>query len=69
MKAVIVALLLFMSLVGVVAAIFMQLGFLTRLLDVKVGGAENPWAFLLFLLFRVGDVVAQIQWFWYKKQF
>ena len=35
----------------------------------KNPGAENPWAFLLFLLFLVGIVVAQMLWFRRKKWF
>ena len=61
-----------MYVLSVVAAIFLPLGFLTGLLGINVGGipgAENPWAFLLFLLFLVGIVVAQMLWFRRKKWF
>lgn len=61
-----------MYVLSVVAAIFLPLGFLTGLLGINVGGipgAENPWAFLLFLLFLVGIVVAQMLWFRHKKWF
>ena len=57
---------------SVVAAIFLPLGFLTGLLGVNVGGipgTENPWAFLLFVLFLVGIVVAQMLLFRHKKWF
>ena len=52
--------------------IFLPLGFLTGLLGFNVGGipgAENPWAFLLFLLFLVGIVAVQILLFKLKKWF
>ena len=61
-----------MYVLSVVAAIFLPLGFLTGLLGINVGGipgAENPWAFLLFILFIVGIVVAQMLWFRHKKWF
>ena len=61
-----------MYVLSVVAAIFLPLGFLTGLLGVNVGGipgAENPWAFYLFMLFLVGIVVAQMLWFKRKKWF
>jgi len=61
-----------MYVLSVVAAIFLPLGFLTGLLGINVGGipgAENPWSFLLFILFLVGVVVAQILWFRHKKWF
>ena len=61
-----------MYVLSMVAAIFLPLGFLTGLLGINVGGipgAENPWAFLLFLLFLVGIVVAQMLWFRHKKWF
>jgi zinc transporter len=61
-----------MYVLSVVAAIFLPLGFLTGLLGINVGGipgTENPWAFLLFLLFLVGVVVAQMLFFRHKKWF
>ena len=61
-----------MYVLSVVAAIFLPLGFLTGLLGINVGGipgAENPWAFLVFILFIVGIVVAQMLWFRHKKWF
>jgi zinc transporter len=61
-----------MYVLSVVAAIFLPLGFLTGLLGINVGGipgAENPWSFLLFILFLVGVVAAQILWFRHKKWF
>jgi zinc transporter len=61
-----------MYVLSVVAAIFLPLGFLTGLLGVNVGGipgTENPWAFLLFVLFLVGIVVAQMLLFRHKKWF
>jgi len=61
-----------MYVLSVVAAIFLPLGFLTGLLGINVGGipgTENPWAFLLFVLFLVGVVVAQMLWFRHKKWF
>jgi zinc transporter len=61
-----------MYMLSVLAAIFLPLGFLTGLLGINVGGfpgAENPWAFLLFLLFLAGIVVVQMLWFKRKKWF
>ena len=61
-----------MYVLSVVAAVFLPLGFLTGLLGINVGGipgAENPWSFLLFILFLVGVVAAQILWFRHKKWF
>ena len=59
-----------MYVLSVVAAIFLPLGFLTGLLGINVGGipgAENPWAFLMFLLLLVGIVVVQMLLFRHKK--
>jgi zinc transporter len=59
-----------MYVLSVVAAVFLPLGFLTGLLGINVGGlpgTENPGAFLLFLLFLVSVVVAQILWFRHKN--
>ena len=61
-----------MYVLSVVAAIFLPLGFLTGLLGINVGGipgTENPWAFLLFIVFLVGIVVVQMLWFRHKKWF
>jgi zinc transporter len=61
-----------MYVLSVVAAIFLPLGFLTGLLGINVGGipgAENPWAFVLFVLFLVAIVIAQMLWFKRKKWF
>jgi zinc transporter len=61
-----------MYVLSVVAAIFLPLGFLTGLLGVNVGGipgAENSWAFLLFILFLGGIVAVQMVWFKHKKWF
>jgi zinc transporter len=61
-----------MYVLSVVAAIFLPLGFLTGLLGINVGGipgSENPWAFLIFLLFLAGIVAAQMLWFRHKKWF
>jgi zinc transporter len=61
-----------MYVLSMVAAIFLPLGFLTGLLGINVGGipgSENPWAFLLFLLFLGVVVFAQVLWFRYKKWF
>ena len=61
-----------MYVLSVVAAIFLPLGFLTGLLGINVGGipgSENPWAFLIFLLFLAGIITAQMLWFRQKKWF
>ena len=61
-----------MYVLSMVAAIFLPLGFLTGLLGINVGGipgSENPWAFLLFLLFLGVVVFAQVLWFRHKKWF
>lgn len=61
-----------MYVLSVVAAIFLPLGFLTGLLGINVGGipgAENPGAFLLFLVFLVGIVAAQVLLFRLKNWF
>jgi zinc transporter len=61
-----------MYVLSVVAAIFLPLGFLTGLLGINVGGipgAENPWAFLMFIVFLVGIVVGQMLWFKHKDWF
>ena len=61
-----------MYVLSVVAAIFLPLGFLTGLLGINVcgiPGSENPWAFLIFLLFLAGIITAQMLWFRHKKWF
>ena len=61
-----------MYVLSVVAAIFLPLGFLTGLLGINVGGipgTENPWAFLIFLLFIIVIFVGQMLWFRSKKWF
>jgi zinc transporter len=59
-----------MYILSIIAAIFLPLGFFTGLLGVNVGGipgAENPWAFLIFILLMVLIVVFQLWFFWRKK--
>jgi zinc transporter len=61
-----------MYVLSVVAAIFLPLGFLTGLLGINVGGipgTENPWAFLIFLLFIIVIFIGQMLWFRSKKWF
>jgi zinc transporter len=59
-----------MYVLSLVAAIFLPLGFLTGLLGINVGGipgADNPSAFLVFLLFLTVIVVLQILIFKRKR--
>lgn len=59
-----------MYVLSIVAAIFLPLGFLTGLLGINVGGipgAENKWAFGIFVLMLVGVVVLQLMYFKKKK--
>ena len=61
-----------MYVLSVVAAIFLPLGFLTGLLGINVGGipgTDNPWAFLIFLLFIIVIFIGQMLWFRSKKWF
>lgn len=61
-----------MYVLSIVAAIFLPLGALTGLLGVNVGGipgSEYPLAFLVFVLFLLAVVAAQIIWFRRKKWF
>jgi len=61
-----------MYVLSVVAAIFLPLGFLTGLLGINVGGipgTDNPWAFLMFLVFIIGIFIGQMLWFRSKKWF
>ena len=59
-----------MYVLSVVAAIFLPLGFFTGLLGINVGGipgAENPFAFLVFILLIVVIVILQIALFKWKN--
>jgi zinc transporter len=59
-----------MYVLSLVAAVFLPLGFLTGLLGINVGGipgAENQFAFLVFILMLVGVVILQIVVFKKKK--
>ena len=59
-----------MYVLSLVAAIFLPLGFLTGLLGINVGGipgAENKWAFGIFIVILIGVVVLQILFFKKKK--
>ena len=61
-----------MFVLSVVAAIFLPLGFLTGLLGINVGGipgAENPYAFGIFILILIVVVGFQIWLFKKKKWF
>ncbi len=61
-----------MYVLSVVAAIFLPLGFLTGLLGINVGGipgAENPGAFIEFVVILVVIVVLQSMLFRWKKWF
>jgi zinc transporter len=52
-----------MYVLSVVAAIFLPLGFLTGLLGINVGGipgAEDPFAFLMFIGMLVVVVILQL---------
>ncbi|WP_448564357.1 zinc transporter ZntB [Thalassotalea ganghwensis] len=58
-----------MYVLSIVAAVFLPLGFLTGLLGINVGGipgAENPYAFGIFIFILIVVVVAQVVVF--KKQ-
>lgn len=59
-----------MYVLSIVAAIFLPLGFLTGLLGINVGGipgAENNWAFEIFLVILLGIVGLQLLYFKRKK--
>ena len=59
-----------MYVLTIVAAIFMPLGFLTGLLGINIGGipgADNKWAFLIFIAMLVGVVTFQLMYFKKKK--
>jgi zinc transporter len=59
-----------MYVLSVVAAIFLPLGFFTGLLGINVGGipgAENPTAFLMFILLLIVLVIIQIAVFKWQK--
>lgn len=59
-----------MYVLSLVAALFLPLGFLTGLLGINVGGipgADNKWAFMIFVGMLAGVVVLQILYFKKKK--
>ncbi len=59
-----------MYMLSIVAAIFLPLGFLTGLLGINVGGipgAENPYAFAIFVVLLALLVSAQI-WYFVKRR-
>lgn len=59
-----------MYLLSLVAAIFLPLGFLTGLLGINVGGipgADNPWAFPLFVLILAVVICCQLLYFKKRK--
>jgi len=61
-----------MYVLSIVAAIFLPLGFLTGLLGINVGGipgANNHWAFLIFIIILVAVSTGQIVLFKKKKWF
>ncbi|NCC51245.1 MAG: zinc transporter ZntB [Spartobacteria bacterium] len=61
-----------MYILSLVAAIFMPLGFLTGLLGINVAGipgAENPYAFMLFIVFLAVVVTGQLVLFKRKRWF
>ena len=61
-----------MYVLSIVAAIFLPLGFLTGLLGINVGGirgADNSNSFLIFVLFLLAVVTAQIIYFRIRKWF
>lgn len=61
-----------MYVLSLVAAIFLPLGFFTGLLGINVGGipgAENHYAFFIFILMLVVLVILQIVIFKKKKWF
>ena len=61
-----------MYVLSIVAAIFLPLGFLTGLLGINVGGipgADNTWAFGIFLAFLTVLVAGQLFYFRIKKWF
>ena len=61
-----------MYVLSVVAAVFLPLGFLTGLLGINIGGipgAENPRAFLEFIVILVVVVVLQVLLFRWKRWF
>jgi len=59
-----------MYVLSVVAAVFLPLGFLTGLLGINVGGipgADNKWAFAIFIVILVGVTFFEIALFKKKK--
>jgi len=58
-----------MYVLSLVAAVFLPLGFLTGLLGINIGGipgADNPWAFFIFLL--IIAVIILLQLLYFKKR-
>ena len=61
-----------MYVLSVVAAVFLPLGFLTGLLGINIGGipgAENPAAFLEFIVILIVVVIFQVLLFRWKRWF
>lgn len=61
-----------MYVLSIVAAIFLPLGFLTGLLGINVGGipgADNPEAFIIFLVFLAAVVTFEVVFFRMRKWF
>lgn len=61
-----------MYVLSIVAAIFLPLGFLTGLLGINVGGipgADNPAAFIIFIVFLVAVVIFEVVFFRMRKWF
>jgi zinc transporter len=59
-----------MFVLSIVSAVFLPLGFLTGLLGINVGGipgADNHYAFLIFILILITVVAAQV-WIFRKKK-
>lgn len=59
-----------MYVLSLAAAIFLPLGFLTGLLGINIGGipgADNKWAFVIFLVMLAGVVLLQLLYFKKKK--
>jgi len=59
-----------MYVLSLVAALFLPLGFFTGLLGINVGGipgADNPWAFLLFIVILIVIVTFQVIYFKRKQ--
>lgn len=59
-----------MYVLSLVAAVFLPLGFLTGLLGINVGGipgADNKWAFIIFVGLLVGIMIGELIYFKKKK--